>query len=448
MLKYFTDSAELLMAAAIIVGFTLSYSAAAYGRKGKLIAALGLLAGVTEAVWFAHTRNSTNRISIIVAAKYNIATIRAFCWAGVVFLGLGLVLLLPWGRKLSEKTVETDGIKETVQVRTPLGWLRFGLETAAALALAMVTTSLIFYMLPNVLNYPYDIYMVEKTVVSTEFILKLLGVIFAVIFAVLLSLAVNRAGARLPRWAQFVLTGAALTIYGYRLMMTAVRHMVSQRMIKADHELFVKITNVYNNSRWYTYACIVIAALVFVGLWVMSFIQKDPYTNPAEKRKVCFKWKVIRRWANFVFCCLVMCVVTLTVLYNIANKVVELSPVEEVKEQNGNICIPFSDVDDGHLHRFGWTSPSGREIRFIAIKKPNSSAYGIGLDACDICGETGYYERDGQVVCKLCDVVMNINSIGFKGGCNPIVIPWSISDGQIVVPTDGLLEHEKEFKAK
>ena len=85
-------------------------------------------------------------------------------------------------------------------------------------------------------------------------------------------------------------------------------------------------------------------------------------------------------------------------------------------------------------------------IRFIIIKKPNSSSYGIGLDACDICGETGYFERNGQVVCKLCDVVMNINTIGFKGGCNPKVIDYSIKDGQIIVPKSTLLEHESDFK--
>ena len=80
------------------------------------------------------------------------------------------------------------------------------------------------------------------------------------------------------------------------------------------------------------------------------------------------------------------------------------------------------------------------------IKKPNSSAYGIGLDACDVCGETGYYEKNGQVVCNLCDVVMNISTIGFKGGCNPIVIPYEVNNGQIIVPISGLLEYEREFK--
>ena len=108
--------------------------------------------------------------------------------------------------------------------------------------------------------------------------------------------------------------------------------------------------------------------------------------------------------------------------------------------------VSFDKVSDGMLHRYGYTAEDGTVIRFIIIQKPNSTAYGIGLDACEICGETGYYQRGDMVVCNLCDVVMNINTIGFKGGCNPIVIDYSIADGNIIVPIEGLLEHIDEFK--
>ena len=117
--------------------------------------------------------------------------------------------------------------------------------------------------------------------------------------------------------------------------------------------------------------------------------------------------------------------------------------------------ISLDQVADGHLHRFtyeteaGFTTSTGYEtqggigVRVIVIKKPNSNAYGVGLDACDICGTTGYYERDGQVVCSKCDVVMNINTIGFKGGCNPLVIDYKIADGYIFIARETLLEYEK-----
>ena len=40
---------------------------------------------------------------------------------------------------------------------------------------------------------------------------------------------------------------------------------------------------------------------------------------------------------------------------------------------------------------------------------------------------------------------MNINTIGFKGGCNPIPVEYSVMDGNIVIPLEALLEHESEF---
>ena len=143
---------------------------------------------------------------------------------------------------------------------------------------------------------------------------------------------------------------------------------------------------------------------------------------------------------------MLLSLVNITWFKSIVTRAVDLAPIEECKISGHDMVVPFEQVGDGHLHRFAYTTEDNVQIRFIIIKKPNSSSYGIGLDACDICGETGYYEKDGQVVCKLCDVVMNINTIGFKGGCNPIVIPYTIENGSIVVPVDGLLDHKKEFQ--
>ena len=49
-------------------------------------------------------------------------------------------------------------------------------------------------------------------------------------------------------------------------------------------------------------------------------------------------------------------------------------------------------------------------MRFLVVKKPAGNAYGLGLDACEICGIAGYYERgDEDVVCRRCDVVYLYN---------------------------------------
>jgi uncharacterized membrane protein len=84
-------------------------------------------------------------------------------------------------------------------------------------------------------------------------------------------------------------------------------------------------------------------------------------------------------------------------------------------------------------------------VRFIIIKK-NDVAFGVGLDACDICGPNGYYERKGDVICKLCDVVMNKQTIGFKGGCNPVPLAYALDGGEMIVMTADLETESKRFR--
>ena len=108
------------------------------------------------------------------------------------------------------------------------------------------------------------------------------------------------------------------------------------------------------------------------------------------------------------------------------------------------IIIPLENINDGHLHRFIYTASGGTEVRFIVIKK-NEAAFGVGLDACDICGPTGYYERKNEVICKLCDVVMNKSTIGFKGGCNPVPLAYTLHGGNMVIQTRSLENEKSRF---
>ena len=114
------------------------------------------------------------------------------------------------------------------------------------------------------------------------------------------------------------------------------------------------------------------------------------------------------------------------------NKQPVISEPEEYSLVDGVATIPFSQVEDGHLHRFAYTAADGTEMRFIIILK-NGGAYGVGLDACETCGDAGYYEQDGKIICKRCDVAINLATIGFKGGCNPIPFPYQVDDGAIII---------------
>lgn len=51
-------------------------------------------------------------------------------------------------------------------------------------------------------------------------------------------------------------------------------------------------------------------------------------------------------------------------------------------------------------------------MRFIVVGTGNV-LFGVGLDACEICEVVGYYERENEVVCLNCDVIITKQTIGF-----------------------------------
>ena len=120
-----------------------------------------------------------------------------------------------------------------------------------------------------------------------------------------------------------------------------------------------------------------------------------------------------------------------------ANKKEQLVPAVAVKAEDGLVQIPLEEVSDGHLHRYAFRASDGTEVRVIIVQK-GGSAFGVGLDACEICGPTGYLERDGQIVCRLCDVVMNKATIGLPGGCNPIPVEYRVANGAVQIAGDTL----------
>jgi uncharacterized membrane protein len=46
----------------------------------------------------------------------------------------------------------------------------------------------------------------------------------------------------------------------------------------------------------------------------------------------------------------------------------------------------------------------------------------------------------------LCDVVMNIATIGFPGGCNPVPLKYRASDGGLIIDTKDLEAEKRRFR--
>ena len=429
MLTYLIYVVEDLVATALLAGLALSYARAAWGKSGVRVVLGGLIAGLLLSVVMAVMKQATNMVD---TGTWNMRIFVAAAVVGVVFL---------------------------VCMIRPIAKSRVG-ALIAQVALALFVLLRVFYKVPDVYLYPFNFNLSDGAVFSTDFAVRITGYLVGIVVVALAAVAIYKCLREVNR--RPIGIGAALAVFviGLVQMMTCLQTMLARRIIPQNHTLFELVKFFSNNGQLFAFVIMAIVLVLAIMVIVMSLRDNEPYSNPAEHRKNKAKWRNRRRWAICAIVCLVLSAATITVIKDYETRGPELSPSEECEIRDGNVYVPLEQVEDGHLHRFTYETEEGYQtsegkyvtqggvgVRFIVIKKPGSTAYGIGLDACEICGQTGYYERDGQVVCKLCDVVMNINTIGFKGGCNPIPIEYSISDGYIIVPTSVLSEYEKTFKS-
>jgi uncharacterized membrane protein len=80
----------------------------------------------------------------------------------------------------------------------------------------------------------------------------------------------------------------------------------------------------------------------------------------------------------------------------------------------------------------------GNALRFLLYKKPDGKVATI-LDACAICGDTGFYNSGAQgITCKNCSAPVNPQTVGDGGGCNPIPFEATSDGTSVTVTADAL----------
>ncbi len=171
--------------------------------------------------------------------------------------------------------------------------------------------------------------------------------------------------------------------------------------------------------------------------------------NPAERRKnkaFVIKKRFVIRWALLS---MVLNLFTGLSGYAYVNSEQEIRPSTEVKiEADGQFTVMKEDLEDEHIHRFNWITPNNVNVIFWFIKKRENN-YGVVFDGCEICGPAGYLEKGGDIICSDCNVMMNRNTIGLKGGCNPIPIKNVIDNpDSITVNAEDLLFQEPFFQGR
>jgi uncharacterized membrane protein len=425
MLRYLIQVVENLLAPGILVSLLWAAADREGGERRKWQALWGCAAGAGAALILAVLRRTTTLIS------------RGFFNLGIlsfVILFIIFYLLFLWEKP------------RNFLLRTPFLRKRPALAEALPGCLgAFLMGALLFYALPGIFLYPAEFTLPGESIFSTDFLFKFAGFTAGLLTAALSSAALYRAGRGAPFGLLKILLTIALPLGACNYLILIVQFLMARRLIPITRWVFRLVAAVVNNNIVFLYILMGISFLLPLVLFVSGMKAPAPGKNPAEGRKIRAALRADRRWSLTVAAGFIFSVLALTVIKDYTRRGVELSPAEPMTLAGEEILIPIGQVEDGHLHRFAYTASGNIEVRFIVIKK-NAAAYGVGLDACDICGPTGYYERKNEVICRLCDVVMNISTIGFKGGCNPVPLAYTLRSGNMIINTEDLEKERHRFK--
>jgi FTR1 family protein len=272
---------------------------------------------------------------------------------------------------------------------------------------------------------------------STEGVQVWIGTALGIAIAVAVGLFFFQGTLRIPLHRFFSATSVILMVVAFQLALTGVHELSEAMWIWSSKMEMATIGPIVRNELFFFVVILGAAALVVLREWFSGKRPaEDASLNPAERRMREWEFRRQRRWsfAAAILCVLVVLSLAAEFVYTRATNAQE--PARELVAQNNQVRIPLGDLQDSSVH-FYTADVNSTVIRFLVIHRGNGD-YATALDACQICGTTGYRQEGQNVICRNCGATIYIPSIGESGGCNPIPVKSQVENGEVIVDLSAL----------
>jgi FTR1 family protein len=270
-----------------------------------------------------------------------------------------------------------------------------------------------------------------------------LGLALAVLFAYFLL----RGSLRVDLGKFFRVTTLVLYVLAFQLVVGGFHEMAEQGIVPSTHTLMALIGPIVRYETWIFLAALVLA-IGLVGLGARRDAPTAPYApgagadpdNAAARRlalAAARRQRVVKLGGAFTGLAVVGILVAGVALT--PGPPPKEAAAAERPDATGQVDLPLSTVNDGRVHFFEIPDPAvaGATLRFFVMKKPDGSLQAC-MDACEICGDMGYYEDAVGLNCRNCGAPINPASLGQTGGCNPIPVHSRVVGDQLHVDASSI----------
>lgn len=266
-----------------------------------------------------------------------------------------------------------------------------------------------------------------------------IGTGIGILLSVLVGLFFFQGTLKIPLGRFFAVTSTILMVVAFQLALTGVHELSEARWIWSSKFEMATIGPIVRNEVFFFVVILGVAALAVLREWfAASKPGEAAELNPAEKRRRDWEFRKQRRWsfAAAFLCIAVILMFTAEFVY--ARTAAAPPAATRLQAAGGQVEIPVSDLVDANLH-FYTADANGTLLRFLVIRKGNGD-YAVALDACQICGWSGYRQQGQNVICRNCGAAIYVPSIGQAGGCNPVAVKARVDAGKILVDLSALAD--------
>jgi high-affinity iron transporter len=277
---------------------------------------------------------------------------------------------------------------------------------------------------------------------STE-LMSFLGTLLGVIAAIAFGVIFVKGSVRINLQKFFRVTTAILFLVAAQLVIAGLHELSESGVIPSSKREMALIGPIVRNDLFFFVTIVALAALMI--LFDAKRRQPVPESaSPAQRRKAIWSARKERLWMTAVYTFSFLFIGMVTAEFVYAKSASALSPATEVSFTNGELKIPLAQVANGDLHRYE-ARENGVEVRFWLYQKPDGKIATV-FDACEICGAVGFYKSGNGVVCKNCAAPINPQSVGAKGGCNPIPLKATQTADAVIIQEADIAAGSRVFE--
>jgi high-affinity iron transporter len=266
-----------------------------------------------------------------------------------------------------------------------------------------------------------------------------IGTAIGIAIAVAVGLFFFQGTLRIPLHRFFKATSAILMVVAFQLALTGIHELSEAMWIPSSKTEMSTIGPIVRNEVFFFVVILGAAALVVLREW---FSSKAPVVeaagNSADRRMREHAFRRQRLWSFAAALLCIAVVLSFAGEYVYGKVAAAPAPSKPLVAEGNLIRIPLTDLTDSSLH-FYTADVNGSVIRFLVIHKTNGD-YATALDACQICGPSGYRQEGQSIICRTCGAAIYIPSIGESGGCNPIGVKSHVEGGAVVVDLSAIGE--------